>query len=65
MEDTDARHDKRDIVDDIMRYEDGDMDFDETVEFFQYLIDTGLAWELQGHYGRVAEEAIECGVCHA
>lgn len=39
---------------------------DETVvEAWQHLIDTGLAWSLQGSFGRAAASLIEQGVCHA
>jgi hypothetical protein len=31
----------------------------------QYLIDTKLAWSLQGSYGRAAAALIESGECHA
>jgi hypothetical protein len=51
----------RPSVDDIMRYEDGEMEEDETVVFFQGLVDSGLAWQLQGHYGRTAAALIEAG----
>ena len=30
---------------------------------WQYLIDTGLAWRLQGSFGRQAMAMIEQGVC--
>lgn len=55
----------KDSVDKIMRYEGGEMDQDEMVEFFQELIDSGLCWQLQGHYGRTAASLIDAGVCHA
>jgi hypothetical protein len=50
-------------VDDIMRYEQGDMTQEETVTFFQKLIDSGMAWRLQGCYGRMAASLIENGLC--
>lgn len=50
-------------VDAIIRYENGDLDDDETVRFFQSLIDSGLAWSLQGHYGRMAIDLISEGYC--
>ncbi len=30
---------------------------------WQYLIDTGQCWSLQGWFGRTAESLIEAGVC--
>lgn len=50
----------------IIDFEDGQgqMDEDETIEMFQDLIDTGMAWSLQGYYGRTAARLIEDGLCH-
>ena len=48
----------------IMDYEAGDLELEDTLTLFQELIDTGLAWRLQGHYGRTAQRLIEDGYCH-
>lgn len=48
-------------VDAIIAYEEGALDFDETVVLFQKLVDSGMAWRLQGHYGRTAQALIESG----
>jgi len=47
----------------IIAYEQDAMDEAEVIEFFQELIDSGLAWRLQGHYGRTARRLIEAGLC--
>jgi len=52
------------MLEDIIRYEQGDMDTEEVIGFFQGLIDSGLAWRLQGHYGRTAKGFIENGFCY-
>ncbi len=46
----------------IIEYEGGEADDVRTLELFQNLVDTGLAWQLQGHYGRTATALIEHGV---
>jgi hypothetical protein len=51
-----------DEVADIMRYEAGEMDEAEMVEFFQRLVDSGDAWRLQGAYGRMAYRLIHLGL---
>ena len=53
-----------DIVSSIIAYEGGEMSDEEVVEFFQTLIDNGMAWTLQGSYGRMAMRLIEAGYCH-
>jgi len=49
----------------MMAYESGELDEVGIVELFQHLIDSGLAWSLQGTYGRMARLLIEAGVCNA
>jgi hypothetical protein len=51
-------------TDSFTKYESDEMEVDEMLDFFQELIDSGLAWRLQGHYGRTAQSLIEEGYCH-
>lgn len=51
-----------DVVGKIIRFEDGAMDEQEVIDFFQELVDSGLAWQLQGSYGRFAAELIRTGL---
>lgn len=50
-----------DVTGAIIAFEMGELDHDETVELFQHLVDTGMAWTLQGSYGRTAKALIEAG----
>jgi len=51
-----------DIVGDIMEYEEGNMTDDQVIAFFQKLVDSGMAWSLQGSYGRTAKALIDAGL---
>lgn len=39
-----------------------DASIDKQLEAWQKLVDTGLAWQLQGWYGRTAEQLINQGL---
>jgi hypothetical protein len=47
---------------DLLQFEDGALDDDQVVDLFQRLVDSGLAWSLQGSYGRMAAGLIEAGL---
>ncbi|WJN63160.1 hypothetical protein [Streptomyces phage phiScoe44] len=49
------------LVIDLISYEEGMLDDAETLELFGKLVKSGMAWTLQGHYGRVAKDMIESG----
>jgi len=51
------------VYDKIVDYENGDLNEDEVVEFFQYLIDNDMINKFQGHYQRMARFFIEEGLC--
>jgi hypothetical protein len=50
------------LINRIIDYENGKLDEDETVSLFQELVDDRLAWQLQGSYGRTAQNLIDAGL---
>jgi len=50
------------MLDMMMSYENGELDTEQTVELFQNLIDSGLIFNLQGHYMRVAKDLVDAGL---
>jgi hypothetical protein len=54
-----------DQLDRMIAWEEGTLSNEDTVILFQELIDNGMAWSLQGCYGRQAAALIEAGYCHA
>jgi hypothetical protein len=51
-----------DYIGAIMEFETGELDDEGVITLFQYLVDTGLAWSLQGSYGRLAHDMLEKGI---
>lgn len=50
------------IVDGIMAFEDGSASNKENIELFSHLVKSGMAYKLQGSYGRVADALISDGI---
>lgn len=48
-----------DLTDLIIDYENGDLNLTQEIILFGKLVETGQAWTLQGHYGRLAMEMID------
>jgi hypothetical protein len=57
-----AQEIKMDQFNQIMAYEAGELDEDQILDLFQNLVNSGLAWQLQGHYGRMAASVVEGGL---
>jgi hypothetical protein len=51
-------------LDQVVKYESGELDDATTIALFQSLIESGLAWSLPGNYARTASELITLGLCH-
>ena len=51
------------MIDQLIDYENGELDEQDEIEMFQEAINSGLAWRLQGSYGRQAMGLIEAGKC--
>jgi len=53
--------DNSSLISMIIQYESGELADEEMIDLFQKLVHTGLAWSLQGSYGRMAAHLIEVG----
>ncbi len=51
-----------DLTSEIIAYENGELTDEAIVLLFSHLVITGLAWQLQGHYGRTAVTLMEAGL---
>jgi hypothetical protein len=49
------------IIGQMVQYEQGELSFEETVELFQALLESGLIYNLQGSYQRTAQSLIDEG----
>jgi hypothetical protein len=48
-------------VNDLLAFEGGELNEEQSIALFQQLVDSGLAWKLQGAYGRTAQWLIDHG----
>lgn len=53
-----------DNLTDMVAWEEGTLSEEGEVNLFQRLVDSGLAWQLQGMYGRQAQLMLQAGVIH-
>lgn len=51
-----------DVVDEILKYESDELNEEQVIALFDHLVQTGMAWQLQGSYGRTAEDLINAGL---
>jgi hypothetical protein len=51
------------MLNQIIAYEQGELDEEGIIDLFQELINSGMAWKLQGSYGRTAKALIDAGYC--
>ena len=52
----------KDTLDLMMAWEDGTLSDEDTLTLFQRLVNNGMAWRLQGVYGRTASAFLERGL---
>jgi hypothetical protein len=55
----------KELTDQLIQYEQGELNEQQTIELFQQLLDSGIVWDLQGHYGRLAYQLMEAGLINS
>jgi hypothetical protein len=53
------------LADKIIDYENGNLTHIGVLSLFQELVNTGMAWELQGSFGRTAMDLLKSGLIRA
>ena len=51
------------MINQVIAYEQCELDEEGIIDMFQQLINSGLAWEMQGSYGRTAKALLDAGYC--
>jgi hypothetical protein len=51
----------KDLIDQMMEYESGELSDQETLNMYSEIIQHGMQYSLQGHYGRTASALIQDG----
>jgi hypothetical protein len=51
------------MINQVIAYEQGELDEEGIIDMFQQLINSGMAWKMQGSYGRTAKALIDAGYC--
>lgn len=50
------------LLDKIIDFEQGILAEEDAIDLFQQLVNNGMAWTLQGSYGRAAQALLDAGV---
>lgn len=49
-------------IDGIIAFENGELDQEESAKLMQSMVNSGMAWKMQGSYGRACMDAINAGL---
>ena len=56
--------DKMGIAGQLMAYESGELEEPEVIALFQFLLDSGMVYHLQGSYQRMAQQLLDAGLIY-